>query len=107
MVKVLCFAISCPRSQVNERRRVAGSLSTCLLSAATTVVVSLLGTLMSMIETRVSFHQGCDVSVFTACEQIAFPVTRNSAVFNLRRSFPDGDGIDDLTMGFSASPRLP
>src|ERR1039457_5258080 len=49
-VKLLCLAISCPRSQVNERRRVAGSLSTCLLSAATTVSVSLLGTLTSMVK---------------------------------------------------------
>ena len=58
-------------------------------------------------ETRVSFHQGCDLSVFAAREQIAFPVTGNSAVFDLGWSFPDGDGIDDLTMGFSARPRVP
>src|ERR1035437_9364692 len=48
--KLLCLAISCPRSQVNERRRDAGSLRTCLLSAATTVAVSLLGTLISMVK---------------------------------------------------------
>src|SRR6266404_3050359 len=47
-VKSLCFAISSPRSQVNERRKVAGSLRTCLLNAATTSAVSLLGTLISM-----------------------------------------------------------
>src|SRR5882724_9612619 len=44
----LCFAISSPRSHVSERRRVAGSLRTCLLNAPTTSAVSLLGTLISM-----------------------------------------------------------
>jgi len=42
-VKLLCLAISSPRSQVSERRRDAGSLRTCRLNAATTVAVSLLG----------------------------------------------------------------
>ena len=44
----LCFAISSLRSHVNERRSVAGSLRMCLLNAATTTAVSLLGTLISM-----------------------------------------------------------
>lgn len=44
-VKLLCWAISGPRSQVNERRKDAGSLRTGWLRAATTVVVSLLDTL--------------------------------------------------------------
>ena len=48
-LKVLCWAISCPRSQVNERRRETGSLRMCRLSAATTTVVSLLGILMSVV----------------------------------------------------------
>jgi len=39
-----------PRSQVNERRRDAGSLRTCRLSAATMVAVSLLGTLTRMVK---------------------------------------------------------
>jgi hypothetical protein len=47
------------------------------------------------------------MSVFATCEQIAFPMTGNSAVFNFCWSFPDADGIDDLTLGFSASPRVP
>jgi hypothetical protein len=42
------------------------------------------------------------MSVFATCEQIAFPMAGKSAVFNLCWSFPDGDGIDDLTLGFSA-----
>jgi hypothetical protein len=41
-VKVLCLAISSPRSQVNERRRDTGSLRICRLRAATTTAVSLL-----------------------------------------------------------------
>ena len=52
-------------------------------------------------KTRMTFHQGGDVTVLGAAEQIALPMTGNSAVFNLRRSFPDGDGIDDLTARLS------
>ena len=44
------------------------------------------------------------MTVFAACEQIALPVTGNSAVLNLRRSFADRDGINDLTAGLSAQP---
>jgi len=44
-VKLLCLAISRPRSHVNERRREVGSLRICRLSAATTAAVSLLRTL--------------------------------------------------------------
>jgi hypothetical protein len=58
-------------------------------------------------KTRMSFHQGCDVTVPGAAEQIALPMTGNSAVINFCRSFPDGDGIDDLPSGLSASPRVP
>jgi hypothetical protein len=57
-------------------------------------------------ETRMSFHQGYDMTVFAACEQIALPMTGNSAVFNLRRSFANRDGIDDLTAGLSRSARV-
>ena len=58
-------------------------------------------------KTRMSFHQGCDVTVAGAYEQITLPMTGNSAVFHFYRSFPDGDGIDDLTMGLSVSPSVP
>jgi hypothetical protein len=46
-------------------------------------------------ETRMPFHQGGDVTVLDAAEQIALPMTSDGAVFNLCGSFPDGDGIDD------------
>jgi hypothetical protein len=55
---------------------------------------------------RMSFHQGCDMTVFAACGQVALPMTGNSAVFNLRRSFANRDGIDDLTSILSRSPRV-
>jgi hypothetical protein len=54
-----------------------------------------------------SFHQCCDVTVPGAGEQIALPMTGNSAVFNFCGPFPNGDGIDDLTSGLSASLRVP
>ena len=54
-------------------------------------------------ETRVPFHQGCDMSVFAACKQVALPMTGNGAVFNLRWSFADRDRINDLTAGLSCS----
>jgi len=49
-VKLLCFAISSPRSHVNERRSDAGSLRTWRFSAATTTAVSLLGTFTSAVK---------------------------------------------------------
>src|SRR5215468_375317 len=48
MVKLLCSAISSPRSQVSERRNATGSCRTCWLRAPTTVAVSLPGTFTSM-----------------------------------------------------------
>ncbi len=57
-------------------------------------------------ETRMSFHQGCDVTVPAAAKQVALPMAGNSAVFNLRRSFPNRDGIDDLPAGLPVSPSV-
>jgi hypothetical protein len=50
MVNNSCFAISCPRSQVNDRRSDAGSRRICFVRAATTVSVSLFGTLTSAVK---------------------------------------------------------
>jgi hypothetical protein len=58
-------------------------------------------------KTRMPFHQGCDVTLAGAAEQIALPMPGNGAVFNFCRPFPDGDGIGDLTSGLSVSPRVP
>ena len=51
-----------------------------------------------------SFHQGCDVTVAGAGEQITFPMTGNRAVFNLCRPLANGDGINDLPLGLPAAP---
>jgi hypothetical protein len=53
-----------------------------------------------------SFHQGCDVAVAGAAEQISLPMTGYGTIFNLCRPFPDRDGIDDLTAGLSTSLRV-
>ena len=58
-------------------------------------------------KTRMSFHQGRDVTVAGTAEQISLPMTGDGAIFNFCRPFPDGDSIDDLTPGLSASPRVP
>ena len=44
-----------------------------------------------------AFHQRRDVTVFCAANEIALPMTGNGAVLNFSGSFPDGDGIYDLT----------
>jgi hypothetical protein len=54
-------------------------------------------------KTRMSFHQGCDVTVAGAAEQISLLMPGDGTVFNLCRPCADGDGIDDLTAGLSAS----
>src|SRR5271163_4736868 len=48
-------------------------------------------------KTRMPLHQRRDVTVFCATNEIAFPMTGDGAILDLCRSFPDGDGIDDLT----------
>jgi len=45
--------------------------------------------------------------LFGAAQQIALPMTWNGPVFDIRRPFPDGDGIDDLTTVISAITRMP
>jgi len=47
-------------------------------------------------KTRMTFHQGGDVSVVRAAQQIALPLTGNGAVLDFRGPFSDGDGIHDL-----------
>ena len=58
-------------------------------------------------ETRMTFHQGCDVTVVRAAQQIALPMTGNGTVLDLRGPFPDGDGIDDLPTAVSAIAGVP
>jgi len=58
-------------------------------------------------KTRMTFHQGGDVTVLGAANQVAFPMAGNGAVLNFRGPFPDGDGIDDLTTAMSAIAGVP
>ena len=44
-----------------------------------------------------AFHQRRDVTVFCDANEIALPMTGNSAVLDFSGPFPDGDGIYDLT----------
>ena len=52
-------------------------------------------------EARIPFHQGHDVTVLCAADEIALPVTWDRSVLDLRWSFPDRDGLDDLTLCMS------
>ena len=54
-----------------------------------------------------TFHQGGDVTVLGAADQIALPMTGNGAVFDFCGPFPNGDGIDDLTTAVSAITGVP
>jgi hypothetical protein len=58
-------------------------------------------------ETRMTFHQGGDVTVVRGAQQIALPMAGDGAIFDFRGSFPDGDGIDDLTTMVSAIAGMP
>src|SRR3974390_1407296 len=54
-----------------------------------------------------SLHQRRNIAVLSTGQQIAFPMTRNRSVFRLRRSFADGDGIDDPALGVSVNAGVP
>jgi hypothetical protein len=53
-------------------------------------------------KTRMSFHQGRDVTVLRPADEIALPMAGDGAVFDFSGPLPDGDGIDDLTTAVSA-----
>ena len=57
-------------------------------------------------KTRMTFHQGRYVTVLCAGNEITLPMTRNGSVLDLRRSFPDGDGIDDCAARLSTGTRV-
>ena len=54
-------------------------------------------------ETRVPFHQGCDMTVAGAAEQVAFPVTRDGAIFLFCGPFADGADRMDIQEKSSVS----
>ena len=57
-------------------------------------------------KTRMTFHQGCYVTVLCAAKEITLPMTGNGAVLDFRGPFPNGDGIDDLTTAVSTNTGL-
>jgi hypothetical protein len=57
-------------------------------------------------KTRMTFHEGSDVTVLGAAKEIVLPMTGNGAVFNFCGPFPNGDGIDDLPARLSANTRV-
>ncbi len=57
-------------------------------------------------KTRMSFHQGHNVTVLCAADEITLPITGNGAVLDLCGSFPNGEGIDDSAAGLSAHTRV-
>src|ERR1700730_8281508 len=54
-----------------------------------------------------TFHQGGDVTVLGAANQVALPMTRNGAVLDLGGSFSNGNGVDDLATAVSTITRVP
>src|SRR5271155_1750871 len=52
------------------------------------------------------FHQCHDVTVLCAADEIALPVTWDRSVLDLRWSFPDRDGLDDLALCMSTLTRV-
>ena len=77
--------ISLPWSHVRERRSCSGNLRMCLASAATTVVVSFLGSLTSIVKRAVAFDERHDVRVACSGKKISFPMARNCAILGTRR----------------------
>ena len=57
-------------------------------------------------KTRMTFHQGCDVTVLGAADKITLPMTRNGTVLDFCGPFPDRDGLDDLPARLSANTRV-
>src|SRR6266851_5769896 len=57
-------------------------------------------------KTRMAFHQGHDMAVLGAAQEIALPMTRYGAVLNFSGPLPDGDGICDLTARVSKDTRV-
>ena len=47
------------------------------------------------------------VAVAGSAQQIAFPVSGNGTIFDFRRSFADGNRIDDLALGVPVNAGVP
>ena len=67
----------------------------------------LAGHLHQHAEPRMTLYQRGHLGVARPTQQIALPMTGNGPVFNLRRAFPDGDGIDDPALGVPVNAGVP
>jgi hypothetical protein len=54
-----------------------------------------------------TFHQGGDMTVVGAAQQVALPMTGDGAILDLGGTFSIGNGVDDLTHARSPVPRVP
>src|ERR1700694_3403802 len=54
-----------------------------------------------------TLYQCGHVAVARTAQQIALPVTGNGTIFDFRRSFADGDGIDDPALGVPVNAGVP
>src|SRR5689334_24249322 len=54
-----------------------------------------------------TLYQRGHVAVASPAQQIALPMTGNGTIFDFRRSFPDGDGIDDPSLGVPVNAGAP
>ena len=54
-----------------------------------------------------TLYQRGHVAVARPAQQIALPMAGNGTVFDFRRSFADGDGIDDLALGVPVNAGVP
>ena len=70
----------------------------CLASAATTVVVSLRGTLTSIVKRVLRLDEGGDVRVVRSGKKVSFPMPRHGAILNLGGPLADGGHIEDMPL---------
>ena len=64
--------------------------------AATTVALSLLGSLRSIAKRGLALDQRHDVGVVRTAEKVTFPVTWHGAVIGIGRPLADGDAVSTI-----------
>src|SRR5690349_4051494 len=57
--------------------------------------------------TRMTLYQRGHVAVARPTQQITLPMTGNGTIFDFRRSFADGDGIDGPALGVPLNAGMP
>lgn len=82
-------------------------MRTCLPRAATTVAVSLLGTLISIAKRCMALDEYHDVCIVRSAETISFPMAWHGTLVGLGRPLADRDSIDDLSQPAFRSAALP